>query len=193
MAQNNANAEKILRVGVHLMAKKGYHATSTREIVEAAGVTKPMLYYYFGSKEGLCLAAIRRFSEQFFNILRAVINAEGDPKELLVDYIWAIFQIMQERRDEWLFFMSLCFGTDRERFLEGVKEIREEGKDLTSQFSEKMVKAGILRPGCEMDFGKALRGMIDIWRWEEVVEGNVLTREIAARIVDHLLVGFGTR
>jgi len=33
-------------------------ATSVREIVEAAGVTKPVLYYYFQSKEGIYLAIL---------------------------------------------------------------------------------------------------------------------------------------
>ena len=36
----------------------GFDATSVREIVEAAGVAKPTLYYYFGSKEGLAQALL---------------------------------------------------------------------------------------------------------------------------------------
>ena len=44
-------AEGILQAAVRLFARKGYEATSTREIVEAAGVTKPMIYYYFKNKE----------------------------------------------------------------------------------------------------------------------------------------------
>ena len=39
-----------------LFAERGYDATSVREIVEAAGVAKPTLYYYFRSKEGLAQA-----------------------------------------------------------------------------------------------------------------------------------------
>ena len=35
---------------------RGYDATPVRAIVEAAGVTKPTLYYHFGSKEGLAQA-----------------------------------------------------------------------------------------------------------------------------------------
>ncbi len=50
----------ILRVAARLFATRGFEATSVREIVEAAGVTKPTLYYYFGSKEGLATGALDR-------------------------------------------------------------------------------------------------------------------------------------
>jgi len=32
---------------------KGFASTTVREVCQAAGVTAPALYYYFGSKEGL--------------------------------------------------------------------------------------------------------------------------------------------
>ena len=73
--EQSPNAEKILQVAIRLLAHKGYHATSTREICEAAGVTKPMIYYYFGNKEGLCKAVIRRF---FARILRDIAR-DGEP------------------------------------------------------------------------------------------------------------------
>jgi AcrR family transcriptional regulator len=191
MVQQNENAEKILQVGVHLMAKKGYQATSTREIVEAAGVTKPMLYYYFASKEGLCKAGIRRFSDQFFSVLREVINTTYDPRESLVEYIWTIFKYMQDHRDEGLFYMSLFFGPERQWFLDDIKAVLKDGQDLTAVYIEKLIQAGILRPGSEEEFGRTLHGMVDVWRWAAITEGITLSRAIAERIVDNLLNGFG--
>jgi AcrR family transcriptional regulator len=47
------NALRILDSAVRLFARKGFAATSVREIVQEADVTNPMLYYYFDSKEGL--------------------------------------------------------------------------------------------------------------------------------------------
>ena len=191
MSQQNENAEKILQVGIHLMANKGYQATSTREIVEAAGVTKPMLYYYFGSKEGLCKAGIRRFSEQFFLKLREKIDDPHDPRESLVDYIWTIFSFMQEHRDESLFYMSLFFGPERQWFLDDIKAVLADGKELTIFFIEKLIRAGTLRAGCEEEFSRTLHGMIDVWRWASITEGIVLSRLLAERIVNNLLNGFG--
>jgi TetR/AcrR family transcriptional regulator len=43
---------------LELFSEKGYDATSVREICEAAGVTKPTLYHFYGSKEGVYRAIV---------------------------------------------------------------------------------------------------------------------------------------
>ncbi|MFH1059808.1 MAG: helix-turn-helix domain-containing protein [Pseudomonadota bacterium] len=47
------NREKILAEALHLFAAQGYEAVGVEAIARAAGVTKPTLYHYFGSKAGL--------------------------------------------------------------------------------------------------------------------------------------------
>ena len=42
--------DRILKKALELFSEKGYDATSVREICEAAGITKPTLYYFYGSK-----------------------------------------------------------------------------------------------------------------------------------------------
>jgi TetR/AcrR family transcriptional regulator len=49
---------RILREAIRLFGRQGYAATSVREVVEAAGVTKPTLYYYFQNKEDLFREAV---------------------------------------------------------------------------------------------------------------------------------------
>ena len=43
----------ILAAALALFSAKGYEGTSVDELVSMAGITKPTLYYYFGSKDGL--------------------------------------------------------------------------------------------------------------------------------------------
>ena len=45
--------DRLLNCALTIFADKGYSATGTQEIIEAAGVTKPVLYHYFKSKEAL--------------------------------------------------------------------------------------------------------------------------------------------
>jgi AcrR family transcriptional regulator len=42
----------ILEVAGAIFARGDYHSAAMDEIAEQAGVSKPMLYAYFGSKEG---------------------------------------------------------------------------------------------------------------------------------------------
>jgi AcrR family transcriptional regulator len=63
------NRSNILSQAVELFASRGYDAVGVQEIVDAAGITKPTLYHYFGSKLGL-LKAI--FTENFSVLYESV-------------------------------------------------------------------------------------------------------------------------
>ena len=54
------NKENLLTCARDLFYARGYDAVGIQEIVDAAGVTKPTMYYYFGSKQGLLEELMRR-------------------------------------------------------------------------------------------------------------------------------------
>lgn len=47
------NRARILDCALRLFSERGYDAVGIQEIVDCAGVTKPTMYHYFGSKRGL--------------------------------------------------------------------------------------------------------------------------------------------
>ena len=51
--------ERLLDCALTLFAKRGYAATSVREIIEAVGLAKPVLYYYCKNKADLFRRLIR--------------------------------------------------------------------------------------------------------------------------------------
>jgi AcrR family transcriptional regulator len=51
--------DRILRAAARLYALQGYTGTSMREVADAAAVTKPLVYYHFGSKEQLFSTLLR--------------------------------------------------------------------------------------------------------------------------------------
>ncbi|MCE1179148.1 MAG: TetR/AcrR family transcriptional regulator [Micrococcales bacterium] len=55
--------EQILGIAEEIFARQGYSVTTMEEIAEAAGITKPVIYDYFESKEGLLTAGIARARE----------------------------------------------------------------------------------------------------------------------------------
>lgn len=85
--------ECILKVAAALFARKGYAATTVREIVEAAGVTKPVLYYHFRSKEGLFRDLTSLTVARHFALLEEVRRAPATPAgkiRLLFDRAFAL-------------------------------------------------------------------------------------------------------
>lgn len=75
------NRARILDAAERLFATRGFAATSVREIVREAGVTNPMLYYYFGSKEDLFVHLIRErfqtFARTFAELLAQQDTVQG--------------------------------------------------------------------------------------------------------------------
>lgn len=73
--------ERLLKAAIRLFTQKGYAATSVREIVEEAGVTKPVLYYHFKSKEGLYLAALNEGITEYRTLLEGLAPTD-EPADL---------------------------------------------------------------------------------------------------------------
>jgi AcrR family transcriptional regulator len=74
---------QIMTTAVELFAAKGYAATTVREIVSRAGVTKPVLYYYFTSKEGLFQAVMDDAREIQTRIINETLAGGGSAREKL--------------------------------------------------------------------------------------------------------------
>jgi AcrR family transcriptional regulator len=91
--------QQMLEAADRVFARRGYQAASMDEIAAEVGVTKPMLYAYFGSKEGLYLASVQRAGEMLAQRLRDV--AEGGPAERLQAGVRAFFAFVDERRSSW--------------------------------------------------------------------------------------------
>ena len=53
-----ARREQILDVAVRVFALNGFHSTSMNDVADAAGVTKPVLYQHFESKQDLYRALL---------------------------------------------------------------------------------------------------------------------------------------
>lgn len=104
------NREKIIECAVELFYRKGYDAVAVQEIVEAAGVTKPTLYHYFGSKYGLLTQAVCEKYQIFHQDVEAAMEGSKDLVQTLQDVARAY--INGYRRDEqvYMWFISLMYA-----------------------------------------------------------------------------------
>lgn len=59
---------RLLAESAKIFGKKGFSATSVREICHAANTSSNMIHHYFGSKQGLYDAVLDRFSENVFDV-----------------------------------------------------------------------------------------------------------------------------
>jgi AcrR family transcriptional regulator len=92
---------QLLDLAERALAERGYHAASMDEIAAAAGITKPIIYSYFGSKEGLYVAAIHRAYEDCVQRVELAAAGGDDPGELLTRVIGAVFSWVEDNREQW--------------------------------------------------------------------------------------------
>ncbi len=82
-------------------ATHGFHGSSMDEIAAAAGITKPMLYRYFGSKEGLYVAYLRMTGRELIERVRAVDSVGRSPEARLNAGLRGFLTYVAEHRTGW--------------------------------------------------------------------------------------------
>lgn len=78
--------DRIFASALRHFSQKGYAATSLREISQDAQTTKPMIYYYFGSKEGLYGSIVREILEEMAEAIRTHLPVEASPGDQVIAY-----------------------------------------------------------------------------------------------------------
>ena len=151
---------RLLRAAVQVFDRKGYAAASVREIVEAAGVTKPALYYHFGNKEGILLSILQEGARQFDETVQGAVNRPGTARERMTALAVNLFNQFADNVPVVRVCHSMFHNPvdsappfDFTRFdrslVSGLKQIVEEGQ-----------QAGELRPALAEDVALAVFGVI---------------------------------
>ncbi|MEO6859375.1 MAG: TetR/AcrR family transcriptional regulator [Solirubrobacteraceae bacterium] len=91
----------ILAVAGQVFADDGYERASMDRIADLAGVSKPMLYAYFGSKEGLYVAYIERTGGALVQRLIGADAAGAAGLPRLRGVIVEFLAFVEEHRDGW--------------------------------------------------------------------------------------------
>lgn len=92
---------QVLEIAHGLFAEHGYGAVTMDEVAAAAGVTKPLLYAYFGNKERLYLACMENAGEAMLAAVGAAVASASGPAEALREGLRAFFAFVDGDRDAW--------------------------------------------------------------------------------------------
>ena len=75
--------EQLISVATKLFAERGYEATTTAAIAEAAGVTEPILYRHFEGKQELFVAIVREMSDLTMRHWQELTAGTDDPADAI--------------------------------------------------------------------------------------------------------------
>ena len=94
-AAAQATRESILRAATKVFAKHGFAGGRVEQISKAAKSYDRMIYYYFGSKEGLFIAVIEEMYRRFNEAEAKVVLDTAQPVEALIAvirFMWGYYQ-----------------------------------------------------------------------------------------------------
>jgi AcrR family transcriptional regulator len=93
--------EQTLEAAHGLFAERGYAAVTMDEIAAAVGVTKPLLYNYFGNKERLYIACMERAGDALIATIAAAVGRTENPGDALGAGVRAFFSFLDSDRAAW--------------------------------------------------------------------------------------------
>jgi len=102
--------QRLLETATELFAEKGYAGTSVREIVDRVGVSKPVLYYYFNSKEGLFYAILDWAADVQQEILNEIFATSGTVLERFIFLYRRISEGVLQYQDLYKMIHGLLYG-----------------------------------------------------------------------------------
>src|SRR5450759_5608196 len=95
-------AQQLLDLADRLCAERGFHAGSMDELARRAGVSKPVIYDHFGSKEQLFATCVRRTGEALAERVATALSEETDPRARLRAGSIAYFHFLREQLEAWI-------------------------------------------------------------------------------------------
>jgi AcrR family transcriptional regulator len=93
--------QQLIDVAEAVFAVRGFREASMDEIALRAGVTKPVLYDHFGSKEGLIAACLRRSGAELFSAVAAAVEEARGPAEVLAAGVAGFFGFIESHGQGW--------------------------------------------------------------------------------------------
>ncbi|MGH8962532.1 MAG: TetR/AcrR family transcriptional regulator [Jatrophihabitantaceae bacterium] len=93
--------EQIVLVAVDEFAAHGYAGASMVAIAAGAGISKPLVYQYFGSKDGLYLACLHGVAGDLLERLESAERKVDDSVASRIHALRAVFEALEPQRNAW--------------------------------------------------------------------------------------------
>jgi TetR/AcrR family transcriptional regulator len=105
--------EAILEAAERIFGDEGLAGARMDAIAAAAGVNKALLYYYFGSKEGLYRAVLEGYLADFNRRAMELLSSKGSARSLLLRYINLHFDFIGAHRHHGPLFQRMLMADQK--------------------------------------------------------------------------------
>ncbi|MEU0570838.1 TetR/AcrR family transcriptional regulator [Nonomuraea sp. NPDC005983] len=90
--------DHLVKLAAEIFARKGFQATTVREIATEAGILSGSLYHHFDSKETIVDEVLSTFLDDLLARYRAAIDSGTDPRSVLSEMVRIGFGTLEPHR-----------------------------------------------------------------------------------------------
>lgn len=194
LAADGSVRRKLLAGAADLFTRKGYAATTVREIVASAGVTKPVLYYYFHNKEGIYLELMGETFAKADGLLASALEERGTVTQKLMRFFDQAFSLFLEKIQGVRVMYAIYYGPHQGAPFFDFDAYHLRIQQTIRRLVEEGIRQGEFRRGNAEDMTWAILGALNVAI--EVHLGHPemsLGRQGLARVLKVILQGIGTR
>lgn len=146
-----------------LFASRGYDAVGIQEIVDAAGVTKPTLYYYFTNKHGLLEALLKADFAELQQTLQMAAEYHGDLPLNLQKIVKVFFDFSRAHPEFYRMQLAMNFAPPDSDSYQAVREYSQALHIILEQmFAQASNDHGNMR-GRQRMYAATFLGMINTY------------------------------
>jgi len=153
--------QQIVAVAVDEFAERGYAGASMVAIARHAGISKPLIYQYFGSKDGLYLVCLHHVAGALLERLELAWTREDDSVLSRINTLQAVFEALEPQRSAWKLLYDASMPQTGE-IAEAAAEYRDRTLFVAASGSEKFLRArGLHDPGDASALSAVWMGLVD--------------------------------
>ncbi len=153
-------------------------------------MTKPTLYYYFDSKEGLARSLLTTALGRLTSGLRDILAASTPAVDKLVAVIEEHFKLCRDDPDRARFAYAMFFGPRSSRLAGELAALGQIMAELVSQTVCCLADEGVIARDRIEECTAAVRGLITIHTMDYLYRDLELGTILAGQLVADLLAGF---
>jgi TetR/AcrR family transcriptional regulator len=182
--------ERLLASALELFTRKGYASTTVRKIVTTAGVTKPVLYYYFRKKEGIYLELIHRVSAKFDVLLDGLGHGHGSVTERLLHFSDEVFSLFMENIEVARLMYSIYYGPPQGALFFDFESYHLKFQHRVRSLIKEGIRRGEFQKRSSEDMMWAILGAVNVTMEVQLCHpGTGIDRKRLARILNLIFRG----
>lgn len=163
MEKLGTNRERILNQALRLFASRGYDDVSVNEVVEAAGITKPTLYHYFGSKRGLLDTLVSERFKLLYQVIAEAAEYRGDLTMTLKEVSRAYFQYASQHWRFYRFQLGLWFAPPKSDGYQSVSKSNKTQQKIIENLFERAAEDHINMHGRHKIYAATFLGILNTY------------------------------